>query len=272
MMRVTVLGCWGPYPRAGGACSGYLVSGGGVNIMLEAGSGTLSRLMERIDFRLLDAIIVTHLHHDHYLDLFQVRHAMEGARRDGSRDRPLKLFIPAAPAAEFNLLSSYQTAYQVSSIESLSEEEISGGVAARRLDIGGLNIGALTIGGLTIRFVPIKHLLPGYSVSFTEAAGSSGGKFVFSSDTARTEGLVALAAGADMFLCEASGLDRDAGHMAEAHLTARQAGEVGRAAGVKRLLLTHFWPEYDLGELTAQGTAGFGAPVTAVREGETYPC
>lgn len=264
MMRVTVLGCWGPYPRAGGACSGYLVSGGGMNIMLEAGSGTLSRLMERIDFRLLDAIIVTHLHHDHYLDLFQVRHAMEGTRRDGSRDRPLKLFIPAAPAAEFNLLNSYQTAYQVSSIDSLREEGISGGVVARRLDIGGL----------TIRFVPIKHLLPGYSVSFeepVEAAGpTNGGKFVFSSDTARTEGLVALAHDADLFLCEASGLDRDAGHMAEAHLTARQAGEVGRAAGVKRLLLTHFWPEYDLGELTAQGTAGFGAPVTAVQEGETY--
>jgi len=256
-MRITVLGCWGPYPRAGGACSGYLVSDGGVNVMLEAGSGTLSRLMGHIDFRALDAVVVTHLHHDHYLDLFQLRHAVEGARRAGSRDKPLKLYIPSRPDGEFSLLNSYKEAFAVKAIESLAEEEITGGFAVRRLEIGGL----------AVRFMPARHLLPGYSVSFERS-----GKFVFSSDTARTGGLIALAAGADLFLCEASGLDSDAGHMEGAHLTARQAGEVGRAAGVKRLLLTHFWPEYDLAELSAQAAAGFGGPVTAVREDETYTC
>ncbi|MDF9409792.1 MBL fold metallo-hydrolase [Pelotomaculum isophthalicicum JI] len=254
-MRITVLGCWGPYPRAGGACSGYLVSDGGVNVMLEAGSGALSRLMEHINFRSLDAVIVTHLHHDHYLDLFPLRHALEGARKDGSRDKPVKLFIPPRPGGEFSLLSSYNEAFKVKAIDTLIEEKIAGGFTVQRLDIGGL----------AVRFVPTKHLLPGYSVSFE---GTS--KFVFSSDTARTDELVALAAGADLFLCEASGLDSDAGHMEGAHLTARQAGEVGRAAGVRRLLITHFWPEYDPAELGAQAAAGFGGPVTAVREGQTY--
>lgn len=257
MMRITVLGCWGPYPRAGGACSGYLVSDGGVNVMLEAGNGALSRLMEHIDFRSLDAVIVTHLHHDHYLDLFPLRHALEGARRAGSRDELLKLFIPSRPGGEFTLLNSYNEAFKVKTIDSLIEEKIASGFTAQRLDIGGL----------AVRFIPTEHLLPGYSVSFEGT-----GKIVFSSDTARTDGLVALAAGADLFLCEASGLDGDTGHMEGAHLTARQAGELGRAAGVKRLLITHFRPDYDLAELSAQAAAGFGGPVSAVREGETYTC
>ena len=91
-MEITVLGCWAPYPRAGGACSGYLIRGGGQNILLEAGNGSLSRLMGFLDFRRLDAVIISHLHPDHYLDLFPLRHAIEGARRDGSRAGPLNSF------------------------------------------------------------------------------------------------------------------------------------------------------------------------------------
>ncbi|OPY57621.1 MAG: ribonuclease Z [Pelotomaculum sp. PtaU1.Bin035] len=254
-MRLTVLGCWGPYPRAGGACSGYLLRGGGVNVLLEAGSGILSRLMGYIDFRDLDAVIVTHLHHDHYLDLFPLRHAVEGARRSGSRAGPLKLYIPSRPAGEFGLLDSYQKAYEVTAIESLPADNISCGFTARRLDVGGL----------AVRFAPARHSLPGYSVS---VEGS--GRLVFSGDTARTDELISLAAGAGLFLCEASGLDSDANYMEEIHLTARQAGEVAGAAGAGRLLITHFWPEYDLAELSALAKAGFGGPVSAAQEGETY--
>lgn len=254
-MQLTVLGCWGPYPRAGGACSGYLIRDGGISILLEAGSGSLSRLMNYIDFRSLDAVIITHLHHDHYLDLFPLRHAVEGARRAGSHNAPLKLYIPNRPAGEFGLLDSYRNAFEVIAIESLPVETITGGFTSRRVDISEL----------TVRLVATKHSLPGYAVSF----GGAGG-LVFSSDTARTEGLIALAGGASLFLCEASGLDRDAGYLKDIHLTARQAGEVSKTAGVKQLLITHFWPEYDPMELSAQAAAAFGNHVTAVQEGETY--
>lgn len=254
-MELIVLGCWAPYPRAGGACSGYLIRAGGLNILLEAGNGSLSRLMSFIDFRHLDAVIVTHLHHDHYLDLFPLRHAVEGARREGSRSGPLKLFAPSAPAEEFNLLAGYKKAFETAPIETLPREKLAGGFDARRLDLGGL----------TFRFVSAKHSLPGFSVSVEGA-----GKLVFSGDTARTEELVAVAEGADLFLCEASGRDSDADYLKDAHLTARQAGEVAREAGAKQLLITHFWPEYEPAELGNLARAGFGGQVAAAREGETY--
>jgi len=254
-LEIIVLGCWAPYPRAGGACSGYLVRAAGLNILLEAGNGSLSRLMSLIDFRRLDAVIVSHLHHDHYLDLFPLRHALEGARRDGSRADPLKLLVPAAPAAEFNLLAGYRKAFAAVPIESLPEERMAGGFTVRRLELDGL----------TCWFLSTRHSLPGYSVAVEGA-----GRLVFSGDTARTKGLAALAEGADLFLCEASGLDSDAGYLKDAHLTARQAGEVAGEARAGRLLVTHFWPEYDPAELAALAGEGFGGPVEPVREGETY--
>lgn len=254
-MEITVLGCWAPYPRAGGACSGYLVRGSGLNILLEAGNGSLSRLMGELDFRRLDAVIVSHLHPDHYLDLYPLRHAIEGAGRDGSRTKPLKLFIPSMPAQKFEILEGFKKAFETIPIERLPLEKAPFGTPLRRLDLGGL----------AVRFAPARHSLPGYALSITGA-----GKLVFSGDTAWTEELVELASGADLFLSEASGQDQDAEYLQDTHLTARQAGEAARQAGANRLMLTHFWPEYEPGLLSEEAGQSFGGPVLAAREGETY--
>ncbi|BAF58971.1 MAG: MBL fold metallo-hydrolase [Pelotomaculum sp.] len=254
-MELVVLGCWAPYPRAGGACSGYLLRAGGLNVLLDSGNGTLSRMMSFIDFRSLDAVIISHLHHDHYLDLFSLRHAVEGARRAGTLAGPLRLFIPPVPETDFETLAGYKKAFETTPIESLPAEKVAGGFTARRLDLKRL----------VFRFVPARHALPGYSVSV-----EGDGKLVYSGDTVRTEELVALASGAGLFLCEASGLNSDAEYLKDNHLTAGQAGELAREAGVRRLLLTHFWPEYDPAVLVGQAAAAFGGRVEAAVEGNMY--
>lgn len=254
-MEIIVLGCWAPYPRAGGACTGYLLRAGDLNILLEAGNGSLSRLREFMDFRLLDGVIISHLHHDHYLDLFPLRHAVEGARREGKRSGPLKLVLPSSPEPAYQELAGYKDAYEVITIDSLGGVLLDSGLKAKRLDWGSL----------VFHFVRTRHSVPGYSI-----AVEGTGRFVYSGDTARTEELIKLAAGAGLFLCEASGLDSDAEYLKDSHLTARQAGEIAGKAGVKRLLLTHFWPEYDPAELCRQAAAGFCSPVEAAVERETY--
>lgn len=254
-MEIAVLGCWAPYPKAGGACSGYLLRGGGLNIMLDAGNGSLSRLREFMDFRLLDGVIISHLHHDHYLDLYPLRHALEGARREGERAEPLRVVAPSLPEAPFQELAGFKEAYEVTAVEALPEVTLASGLQARKL----------TWGSLTFHFVRAKHPVPTYSIAVEEK-----GRLVYSSDTARTEEILRLATGADLFLCEASGLDSDAERMRENHLTARQAGEISLQAGVKRLLLTHIWPEYDPEALCRQAAEGFGKPVQWARERELY--
>ena len=223
--------------------------------MLDAGNGSLSRLREFMDFRLLDGVIISHLHHDHYLDLYPLRHALEGAKREGERTQPLKVVAPSLPEAPFQELAGFKEAYEVTAIETLPEVALASGLQGRKL----------TLGSLTFYFVKAKHPVPTYSIAVEEE-----GRFVYSSDTAKTEEILKLATGADLFLCEASGLDSDAERMKENHLTARQAGEISLQAGVKRLLLTHIWPEYDPEALCRQATEGFGKPVQWAREREIY--
>src|SRR5512140_2218864 len=69
LLRLVVLGSATPYASADNPCSGYLVSGGGVHIWIDAGSGTLGPLQRYVRLDELDAIWISHLHADHSADL-----------------------------------------------------------------------------------------------------------------------------------------------------------------------------------------------------------
>ncbi len=255
-MQLTVLGCWAPYPAAGEACSGYLIQHGETSIMLEAGNGSFSKLGKHIDFRRLGAVIISHLHPDHYMDLFCLRHAIAGAIRDGKRTGPLALFLPNRPEEDYQRLAEYTDAFVVNPIEELPEINLTNETKVRRAHIGMLDLA----------FMPTYHPLPGYAVSID----SGEGRLVFSSDTAKIKGLVDIAKDADLFLCEASGLDKDEQFVEKGHLTARQAGEVAREAGARRLVITHFYPEYDVNELVVQASEGYGKTVLPAKEGAKF--
>ena len=72
-LSFTVLGCSGSYPGRGQACSGYLVQGGGVNLIIDLGPGSLANLQNHIDIGAIDAVILTHRHPDHWTDLAGLR-------------------------------------------------------------------------------------------------------------------------------------------------------------------------------------------------------
>lgn len=254
-MRITVLGCWAPYPAPGGACSSYLLQDAGGNVMIDAGHGSFSRLVQFIHHCDLRAAVITHLHPDHYADLHCLRHAAAAALREGRRHRKVQLFIPSEPATVFGELSACTDAFDVVPIESLPEEEVPPGVKVR----------CGSVGPVRLFFLPARHTLPAYSLG---VEGS--GYLVYSGDSAPGEELAALAQEAGIFLCEASGLDQDAEFLKDRHMTAREAGTLARQARVKELIITHFYPEYDLSVLKAQAEAGFGGPVELATEGDTY--
>ena len=77
-MKLTILGKYGPYPEGKNtACSGYLVENEDTKILVDCGSGVLSRLQSTIDIRTLDAIYLTHLHFDHTSDLLPLRYLLD---------------------------------------------------------------------------------------------------------------------------------------------------------------------------------------------------
>lgn len=245
-MKLTVLGCWAPYPRVSGACSGYLLQDSGRNILIDTGNGILSKMLQHINIEELDAVILSHLHPDHIMDIYSLRHAIESANREGRMNRLVPLYLPSGPAEDFDRIKGFTKAFQIHLIDNLPQPK------------------EANVANLKIKFVPVKHNLPCYSIAI---AGSK--NWVFSGDTAYSEDLIKLANGADFLLCEASGLDKDAEYLQDNHLTARQAGQLAKAAAVKRLMITHFYPEYVLSQLQQQAEESFGAQVELAREGAT---
>ena len=75
-MRLTVLGGSAASPNAGMGCAGLLVQTDRTRLVLDLGPGTLQELRRHTDFRTLDAVIVSHMHVDHVLDLLALRHAL----------------------------------------------------------------------------------------------------------------------------------------------------------------------------------------------------
>ncbi len=210
-MRLTVLGRYGPYPRADGACSGYLLEEGETRVLLDCGAGTFSRLVSFARPESLDAALISHLHYDHCSDLFVLGYALEQT----AKRPPLPVYAPDEPK---------QTLLPLAQKSVFSLQTIKSG-------------DTLTIGELTIRFHAMAH--PVLTLGM-EIASESGKRLFYTGDTGEFDGLCALIRGADALLCDACFLDADARAHAP-HLTARQAGRIARETGVKTLYLTHLW-------------------------------
>ncbi len=247
MVKLTVLGKYSPFPAAGGACPGYWVSddAGSSGVLLDCGPGVLSRFQEAIGpLKTVRWVILSHLHFDHTSDFYALRYAATPDGRYSELPQHVTVYAPADPAAEFSFLT-YNDAVDAQPIEEGSN---------------------LRLGELSVSFFPGKHALPTYAVRVEGPDGI----IAYSGDSRPCDALAQAASGADFFLCEASALEKDAAFAAAGHLTARQAGEIARQAGVKRLLLTHLWPFYDEDQILSECRDVF-PDAEVVREGSTYP-
>jgi ribonuclease BN (tRNA processing enzyme) len=229
-MKLTVLGNNGPYPAAGSACSGYLLQSGAANILIDCGNGVLSNIQKIISLDELDAVILTHLHSDHISDMYVLKYAIQLRRKRGLYSKLLKVWAPAEPLEEYNRLD-VKDAFEL--------EAITGDTR-------------LVIGDMNITFSRMKHPSPDYAVS----AECEGKRFVYSGDTAWNDDLVSFAKGADLLLLDAGFLEKDWSEDAP-HMNAAQCGVAAAMAGAKKLLLTHFWPDYDLKDLVDEAAAKF---------------
>src|SRR3954449_12790557 len=80
-MRITVLGKSPAWQDVGGACSGYLIEGGGVRVLLDCGPGVFAKLRSRVDYVDVDAVVISHLHADHVTDLVTFASALRYGTR-----------------------------------------------------------------------------------------------------------------------------------------------------------------------------------------------
>ena len=246
-MRLTVLGCAGSFPGPESACSAYLVEAEGFRLLIDFGSGSLSALQRYSDMNSVDAIMLTHLHCDHMLDACTYV--------------VVRRYDPAGPRPPVPVYAPLGAAERISAAYS-SDNEILDDVYT----FYGLQPGTFPIGPFTITVDRVNHPIETYGVRVEH----NGRVLAYSSDTAPCEPLVRLAAGADLFLCEASYVD-GANNPPGLHLTGGEAGEAATKADVGRLLLTHLVPAWaSEASIVDAAVAAYAGPVEVVRPGARY--
>ena len=250
-MRLTVLGKSPSWADRDGACSGYLASVGGLALLIDCGSGVFAKLRREIPYESLGAIVVSHLHADHVLDLVPFAYALTyGPTRPAERPA---LYVPPGGRATLRALSGLWGA----------DKLIDDAFAVEEYDVDG----ELAVGAARLRFCRVPHYVPSHAIELRERGTSR--RLVFSADCGPNDALAGFARGAELLLIESTLLDGD-GVEPAGHLTAAQAGAIGRAAGATRLVLTHFSDQLDAGLLASRAEAEFGAAVELAAAGERY--
>lgn len=222
-MKITIIGHWGGFPRAGEATSGYLIEHDEYKLLLECGSGVVSSLQKVTDIKYIDAALITHYHYDHCCDIGPLQYARQIKTQLGEINKPLPIY---APEGEF--------------FDLLKWEDYTYGVC--------FNADSnLILGPFEISFIKNVHPVEAYSVKIR----CKDKVFSFTSDTSYFEGLTEFFAGSDLLICECSFYSHMDGTKA-GHLNSSQAGRLAERANVKRLILTHLPHFGDLNDLLAQ--------------------
>ena len=245
-MELIVLGANGTWPEEGGALSGYLLRQDGFNLWVDCGSGTMANLQKYISIGDVDAMIITHEHADHCVDVYPLFYARYYAQQ-GANGMPL--YIPKGFGGRLNGLLSDE------SIDAFHE-----GFSVHEVQPGD----EFEEGPFRIRARGMAHLgLPALGFRIE----NDGTALTYTGDTGPTHELVDLARGSDVLLAEATYQDSDT--LSEFHMSSRQAAEHAREAGVSRLILTHILPTHDKARSIRQAAEEFSGPIDAAVEGFT---
>lgn len=250
-MRLHVLGSSGAYPRPDNPSSGYLLETAAGRLWLDAGTGTFAVLQRLTAYTDLTALVLSHLHADHCLDVYPLYYALRFTRGQAwGSERRLAVFAP--PGARETLARL------------LAPDDAE--TFARVLDFRVIDEGeAVETAGLRLTFRRTQHPIHTLAVR----AEGPDGVLTYSADTGPETDLAGFAAGSDLLLCEATYQKAWAG--GPVHLTAEQAAQTAVRAGARELAITHHWPALDPEASLAEARAVAGAlPVRLAWSGEAF--
>lgn len=253
-MKLTVIGCSGSYAGPDSSASSYLVEAPHpedpdrtYRLLVDLGSGALGALHRHIDPLTVDAVLISHLHADHFFDL--------------SGYYVMRKYHPTGPAPRIpvwgprGLKSRVAKAYGLPLDPGMNEE-----FAFKRLRRGEMEIGPFVV---TARRV--LHPIEAFAFRIAHADSA----LVYTGDTALCDALVELAGGADVLLAEAAFRD-DADNPPGVHMTGSEAASVARDAQCGMLVLTHIPPWHDKQDALREAQGVYLGPISIAAEGSTY--
>lgn len=250
-MKITVLGSSAAYPGGGQACSGFLIEEGSLHLLLDCGTGVLSNLQRHLRLDAVSAIIISHMHADHFFDLIPYRYALRyGLER--LPDPRLPLWVPpggrevmervVAPFAENDRF--FTDVFKIGEYDPTAP---------------------LPVGDFQVAFAAVHHYIPSYAVSVRGYR-----KIVYTSDTSACPELLPLAHGADLLLANVGRCLEPDRETLWGHLRPAEAGALAREAGAQKLILSHFWPGCDREKSRERAAGEFAGPVLLAEEGSAH--
>ncbi|MGE7271228.1 MBL fold metallo-hydrolase [Brevibacillus panacihumi] len=237
-MRITVLGYQSPYPGPNGATPGYLVETQSASILLDCGSGVLAQLGNYLPIHQLDALLLSHYHHDHVADVGVLQYGIMVHQLFSQRpkDKPLPIYAPAQPIANAQELP-YKQATTFHPIDEKTQ---------------------INIGDMQISFLRTDH--GDGDPCFAMRLEASGKVLVYGADSGPNTKWHGFADGADLFICEGTYLDHNKPRESKGHLSVREAAQVAEELACRSLLITHLYAEYQVEEVKSQAEAYQNGP------------
>jgi ribonuclease BN (tRNA processing enzyme) len=253
-MRLTVLGGSAASPNAGMGCAGFLIETRTTRLVLDLGPGTLPELRRHTDFRRFDAVIISHMHLDHVLDLLALRHAL--AYNPVPPPAPIPVWLP--PGGIDVLVRA------TAPFDACDEP---GRFAATVSVVEYDPARPLAIGDATVTFAPTTHYVPAWAIR-VQAPGTTA--LGYTGDTGPAAKLAGFFSGIEVLIAEATLLEPGDRPPAErGSLTAAEAGALAAASGAATLVLTHMWEELDFGAYRERAAAAFRGRIELATPGLT---
>ncbi|HET7328511.1 MAG TPA: MBL fold metallo-hydrolase [Nocardioidaceae bacterium] len=250
-MRLTVIGMSGSYPSADSPASCYLVEAGHdgrtFRLLLDLGSGSLGPLQRYIDLADIDAVLLSHLHADHCLDMC----GLYVARRyyAPAEAPPIPVYGPTGTPGRL------ARAYDLPPSPGMTAE----------FDFQQFPEAPFSVGPFTVTATRVVHPVAAFALRI-ESRGST---LAYSGDSGSCDALTKVARSADLFLCEASFVE-GADNPPDLHLTGKQAAEHATRAGAARLVLTHVPPAVDPQRVLDDARPAFDGQIDLAATGATY--
>lgn len=264
-MEITLLGTGCPSVHTERYGPAQVVRHGGHAVLVDCGSGVTQRLLAAgLTGRELDAVLLTHLHSDHLVDLFQL---IVSSWHQG-RDRPQRVFGPPGTRAYVDGLMALWRA----ELEQRMAHERRPSTAALEVEVTEIGPGeVVTLGELRVEAFEVDHRPVRHAFGF--AFETPEARLVLSGDTRACTAVVEAARGADLLVHEVF-IHREmpvtpgvrsaetVANVASYHTLSSEVGKVAAEAGVGCLALTHFVPPgCDRKALLAEVAADFAGPV-----------
>jgi ribonuclease BN (tRNA processing enzyme) len=248
-MHLDVIGAGPAYTdRPGATGASYLLRLGDASLLLDLGHGSFARLAATIDPATLGAVVISHLHPDHFIDLVALRHYLRW-------EQPRRRVRVIGPAGLDDRLDALH-------------DEL--GFSAAALDVEPLTEGTFTVPSFEIQAARVTHMASSFGFRVSEAASASASPtrpgLVYSGDCGRAEDLDVLARHGDTLLCEVS-FGPGPVVPGAGHLDGPAVGDLATRVRAGRVLLTHLQMGFDREATIESVRARFDGPVELVDPG-----